>query len=56
MQPDDEIHLHMQSETELLSAIIGLASRLNVKIHNMQLEESNLETLFLQLTGRTLRE
>ena len=56
MQPDDEIHLHMQSETEVLSAIIGLSSRLNVKIHNMQLEESNLETLFLQLTGRTLRE
>ena len=55
-QPDDEIHLHMQSETELLSAIIGLASQSNVKIHNMQLEESNLETLFLQLTGRTLRE
>ena len=56
MQPNDEIHLHMQSETELLSSIIALASRLNVKIHNMQLEESNLETLFLQLTGRTLRE
>ena len=56
MQPNDEIHLHMQSGTELLSSIIALASRLNVKIHNMQLEESNLETLFLQLTGRTLRE
>jgi ABC-2 type transport system ATP-binding protein len=55
-QPNDEVHLHMQSETELLSAIIGLASQSNIKIHNMQLEESNLETLFLQLTGRTLRE
>jgi ABC-2 type transport system ATP-binding protein len=56
IQPEDEIHLHMQSETELLSKIIILASRLNVSIHNLQLEESNLETLFLQLTGRTLRE
>ncbi|MFC5603599.1 ABC transporter ATP-binding protein [Sporosarcina koreensis] len=56
MQTDGEIHLHMESKTELLSAVIGLASRTNVNIHNMQLEESNLETLFLQLTGRTLRE
>ncbi|WP_432362866.1 ABC transporter ATP-binding protein [Sporosarcina sp. UB5] len=55
-QSDGEIHLHIQSKTELLSTIIGLASQLNVNIHNMQLEESNLETLFLQLTGRTLRE
>ncbi|MFS0690758.1 ABC transporter ATP-binding protein [Sporosarcina sp. 179-K 8C2 HS] len=55
-KPDGEIHLHMESETELLSAVIGLASRSNVQIHNMQLAESNLETLFLQLTGRTLRE
>jgi len=56
MQPDGEIHLHIESETELLATIIGLASQSNVSIHNMQLEESNLETLFLQLTGRTLRE
>lgn len=55
-QPDGEIHLHIESEMELLSTIIGLASRLNVNINNMQLEESTLETLFLQLTGRTLRE
>lgn len=56
IQPDGEIHLHMETETELLSAIIGLANRTNIKIQNMQLEEVNLETLFLRLTGRTLRE
>ncbi|MBD7986029.1 ABC transporter ATP-binding protein [Sporosarcina sp. Sa2YVA2] len=56
VQTSNEIHVHMETEMELVSEIILLASQLDVKIRNMHLEEANLETLFLQLTGRTLRE
>lgn len=56
VQSPNEIHVHMETEMELVSEIILLTSQLGVKIRNMHLEEANLETLFLQLTGRTLRE
>jgi ABC-2 type transport system ATP-binding protein len=56
VQPAEEIDVHLQSNMEIVSDIILLTSRSGVVIHNMQLKESNLETLFLQLTGRSLRE
>ncbi|MCG7346189.1 ABC transporter ATP-binding protein [Sporosarcina sp. ACRSL] len=54
--PENEIDVHMESKMETVSDVILLASRSSVAIHNMQLQEANLETLFLQLTGRSLRE
>ncbi|WP_060206006.1 ABC transporter ATP-binding protein [Sporosarcina koreensis] len=56
VQPAEEIDVHLQSEMEIVSDVILLASRSGIAIHNMQLKEANLETLFLQLTGRSLRE
>lgn len=56
VQPAEEIDVHLQSKMEIVSDVILLASQLGVAIHNMQLKEANLETLFLQLTGRSLRE
>lgn len=56
VQPAEEIDVHLQSKMEIVSDVILLASRSGIAIHNMQLKEANLETLFLQLTGRSLRE
>ncbi|MGN7388819.1 ABC transporter ATP-binding protein [Sporosarcina sp. SAFN-015] len=56
VQASEEIDVHLQSKMEIVSDIILLASRSGMTIHNMQLKEANLETLFLQLTGRSLRE
>lgn len=56
VQPAEEIDVHLQSEMEIVSDVILLASRSGIAIHNMQLKEANLETLFLQLTGRSMRE
>lgn len=52
----ETVQIHMHSEMELLSHILHHASVCDVKINHMQLEEATLETLFLQLTGKTLRE
>lgn len=52
----ENIQIHMHSEMELVSTILHHANACGVKIRHMQLEEATLETLFLQLTGKTLRE
>lgn len=56
VQQAEEIDVHLQSKMEIVADVILLASQSGVVIHNMQLKEANLETLFLQLTGRSLRE
>ncbi|GEN84956.1 putative ABC transporter ATP-binding protein YfiL [Sporosarcina luteola] len=56
VKPGEEIDVHLHSKMEMVAEVILLASRSGIHIHNMQLQEANLETLFLQLTGRTLRE
>ncbi|WP_339252612.1 ABC transporter ATP-binding protein [Sporosarcina sp. FSL W8-0480] len=52
----EEIDVHLQSKMEIVADVILLAGRSEVAIHNLKLQEANLETLFLQLTGRSLRE
>ncbi|MCM3745689.1 ABC transporter ATP-binding protein [Sporosarcina luteola] len=56
VQQAEEIDVHLQSKMESVADVILLASQSGVVIHNMHLKEANLETLFLQLTGRSLRE
>ncbi|MCM3639422.1 ABC transporter ATP-binding protein [Sporosarcina luteola] len=56
VQTAEELDVHLQSKMEIVADVILLASQSGVVIHNMQLKEANLETLFLQLTGRSLRE
>ncbi|MDW0114712.1 ABC transporter ATP-binding protein [Sporosarcina saromensis] len=56
VQTAENIQIHMHSEMELVSTILHHANACSVKIRQMQLEEATLETLFLQLTGKTLRE
>ncbi|RIW31335.1 ABC transporter ATP-binding protein [Bacillus salacetis] len=50
------IEIFAQNPQEALSSVITAAVNAGVKIESVQLKESNLETLFLQLTGRTLRD
>ncbi|MDN4608883.1 ABC transporter ATP-binding protein [Sporosarcina highlanderae] len=56
VQPTYEIDIHLHSKMEIVAGVILLASQQGVHIQSMQLQEANLETLFLQLTGRSLRE
>jgi ABC-2 type transport system ATP-binding protein len=41
---------------EMLAPVITRANELNVKIRSVEIQEPNLETVFLQLTGRGLRD
>jgi ABC-2 type transport system ATP-binding protein len=41
---------------DVLSPAILKASELGIKIHSVDIREPNLEAVFLQLTGRALRD
>ena len=41
---------------EILAAVITRANELGLKIRSVEIREPNLEALFLQLTGRALRD
>lgn len=53
---ETNIDIFLQGDKNLLSDIVLLANQFNVKLQQIQFQEPNLETLFLQLTGRTLRD
>jgi ABC-2 type transport system ATP-binding protein len=50
------IEIFAQNPQEILGSIITTAVNLGLKIEAVEIKESNLETLFLQLTGRSLRD
>lgn len=52
----DEIILNVGSATEILPAVLASASELGIGIRTIDLQEPNLEAVFLQLTGRALRD
>jgi ABC-2 type transport system ATP-binding protein len=56
IQQETDIDIFMQNNKDLLADIVLLANKMGVKLQQIQLQEPNLETLFLQLTGRTLRD
>ncbi len=56
VQQEAEINIFLQNHKELLADIVLLANQSGVKLQQIQLQEPNLETLFLQLTGRSLRD
>lgn len=53
---ETELDIFLQNDKELLADIVLLANQTGVKLQQIQLQEPNLETLFLQLTGRSLRD
>lgn len=51
-----ESHIEIIGSDQSLVDLIAIANQEKVKILSVQVQESNLESLFLQLTGRTLRD
>ncbi|WNS76271.1 ABC transporter ATP-binding protein [Bacillus sp. DTU_2020_1000418_1_SI_GHA_SEK_038] len=56
VQQESDIDVFLQNHKEPLADIVLLANQSGVKLQQIQLQEPNLETLFLQLTGRSLRD
>jgi ABC-2 type transport system ATP-binding protein len=48
--------LLVPSAAELLAAVVGKANETAVKIRAVDIQEPNLEAVFLHLTGRALRD
>ena len=44
------------SAEEILAAVVACASEAGIKIHSLDIQEPNLEAVFLNLTGRALRD
>jgi ABC-2 type transport system ATP-binding protein len=41
---------------DMVAPVISKANELHIKIHSVDIQEPNLETVFLSLTGRALRD
>ncbi len=53
---EDLIVVKAKQDKNLFKSIIDLLNDNGVDIHSMDIDEANLETVFLQLTGRVLRD
>ncbi len=53
---DGEVLLNVDSADETLAQVLRLASDLEIPIRTIDIQEPNLEAVFLHLTGRTLRD
>ncbi|QTD40206.1 ABC transporter ATP-binding protein [Sporosarcina sp. Te-1] len=51
-----EIHLYVKQGQDMMASIVSIASEEAVKLRQIKLKEADLETLFLQMTGRSLRD
>lgn len=56
MREDGIIEIILSDKNTVLPEVISLSLKQNISIQSMQIKEPNLESLFLQLTGRTLRD
>ena len=52
----DEIILNVDAATEILPKVLNKAADLNIGIRTIDIQEPNLEAVFLALTGRALRD
>jgi len=53
---DHEVVLMVPEAEEALPGVIARTNQLDVKIRSIDIEEPNLEAVFLHLTGRALRD
>ncbi|MDP4083274.1 MAG: ABC transporter ATP-binding protein [Bacillota bacterium] len=51
-----ELEIFVNSSHQALGELVSTAVKNNVEVSTIQVQEPNLETLFLQLTGRSLRD
>ncbi len=52
----DEVIMNVDSAEDTLSTVLGKASDLDLSIRTIDIQEPNLEAVFLHLTGRALRD
>jgi ABC-2 type transport system ATP-binding protein len=53
---DGRIFLLVKDSNDALPSIFDAAAQSNVRITSVDIQEPNLETVFLHLTGRALRD
>ena len=53
---DGEVTAMVTSASDILPAVIAAASAAGIRIRNIDIQEPNLEAVFLRLTGRALRD
>ena len=53
---DHEVVMIVPEAEEALAPAVTRANELGIKIRSINMEEPNLEAVFLQLTGRALRD
>lgn len=53
---DSKMIINSSSSKNILSILLDLFSKMNVKILSIKIDEPNLESVFLNLTGRALRD
>jgi ABC-2 type transport system ATP-binding protein len=56
LDSDDGLELIVRGASELLPALLDRIARAETSLSAVEIRESNLETVFLHLTGRTLRD
>jgi ABC-2 type transport system ATP-binding protein len=53
---DHEVVLMVPEAEDALAPVITRANEAGIKIHSVDIQEPNLEAVFLALTGRALRD
>jgi ABC-2 type transport system ATP-binding protein len=53
---EEELILNVESATDALPGVLAEAAKLDVAIRTIDIQEPNLEAVFLALTGRALRD
>ncbi len=53
---DGQIDLHVNNAQQALVGVLDVASRLKARVTSLQILEPNLETVFLSMTGKSLRD
>jgi ABC-2 type transport system ATP-binding protein len=51
-----QVHLQVRETGEALKALVELQERRNLRLKTLEILEPNLETVFIHLTGRDLRD
>ncbi len=51
-----DIHIVTVEASDILAQVVAVSNEMKVKIHSVDIHEPNLETVFLHLTGRALRD
>lgn len=56
VQDGNKLNVYVKETGSILAKVVSALDGANCKIHNIGIKESNLESVFLHLTGRALRD